>query len=103
GVDVGAIEQRLIGGRVIAFYALDQLVLPHHAGLRRHSLFCSVFNGLRNDIETPSERGTDARLVLHARQVGGGTCHKSVLEPSPESSGRSKISWHCLMPTRILA
>jgi hypothetical protein len=34
GVDVGAIEQRLAGGRIVAPHALDEVVLPHHRRLR---------------------------------------------------------------------
>jgi hypothetical protein len=30
GVHVGAIEQRLAGGGIVALHALDQVVLPHH-------------------------------------------------------------------------
>ena len=38
GVDIGAVEQRLVGVRIVAAHPLDQVVLPHHrrlAGLRR--------------------------------------------------------------------
>jgi hypothetical protein len=31
GVDIGAIEHRLAGFRVIALHAFDQVVLPHHS------------------------------------------------------------------------
>ena len=32
GVDIGAVEQRLVGVRVVAADPLDQIVLPHHRG-----------------------------------------------------------------------
>jgi hypothetical protein len=32
GVDIGAVEQRLVRVRVVAADALDQIVLPHHCG-----------------------------------------------------------------------
>ena len=32
GVDIGAVEQRLVGVRVVAAHPLDQIVLPHHRG-----------------------------------------------------------------------
>ena len=35
GVDIGAVQQILVGIRIIGPDALDQIVLPHHAGTRR--------------------------------------------------------------------
>ena len=35
GVDIGAVEQILVGVRVVGADALDQIVLPHHARARR--------------------------------------------------------------------
>src|SRR5262245_62168825 len=76
GVDVGAIEQRLAGGRVVAFDALDQVVLPHHLRLAGILRFYCLLNDLRDDIEAALKRRPSAGLVLHARQVGRGARHR---------------------------
>ena len=44
GVDIGAIEQRLVGVWIVAPHPLDQVVLPHH---RRLSRLGRLFNSLR--------------------------------------------------------
>ena len=69
GVDIGAVEQRLVGVGIVAADALDQLVLPHH--LRRGaSDFIALFNGLRDDVRGRAQRRPGPRLVLHPRQIG---------------------------------
>ena len=85
GVDIGAVEQRLVGVRIVAAHALDQVVLPHHLRLRRLFRFCRLFNRLRDDIEAALERRPSPGLVLHARQVGRRTRHGSSLR-RPQSS-----------------
>ena len=76
GVDIGAVEQRLAGVRIVALDALDQVVLPHHLRLRRLGRFYWHFNGLSDQIETAVERRPGPGLVLHPRQVGRRTRHE---------------------------
>ena len=68
GVDVGAVEQGLVGVGVVAAHPLDQVVLPHHRrGLGR---FFRPANDLRDHIQAAFERRPALRRVLHARQIG---------------------------------
>ena len=50
GVDIGAVEQRLVGVRVVAPHALDQIVLPHHLRLGGLPGFWRLFKDLRDGI-----------------------------------------------------
>ncbi len=75
-VDVGAIEQGLAGLWIVAPYALDQVVLPHHWRRGRLLLFYGLFNDLGDNIETTLERRPRPGLVLHARQARGRTRHR---------------------------
>ena len=73
GVDIGAVEQRLVGVRVVAAHPLDQVVLPHD---RRLSRLGRLFNSLRCGCNgrrraAPVGRG----LLLHARQIGARARH----------------------------
>ncbi len=69
GIDVGAVEQRLAGIRVVALDALDQVVLPHHLRLVRLPGYCKTLKDLRVRSEAAIERCPNPGLVLHARQV----------------------------------
>ena len=73
GVDIGAVEQRLVGVRVVAADPLDQIVLPHHRG--RLWRFFSPASGLGSDLQAEFERRPAPRRVLHARQIGLRTGH----------------------------
>ena len=86
GVDVGAVEQRLVGVRVVAADPLDQVVLPHHR--RRASRFFRLTNGLRGDIQAALERRPAPGRVLHARQIGLRTGH----DATAAASGRNSAS-----------
>ena len=70
GVDVGAVEQRLVGVRVVAAHPVDQVVLPHHLRPRRSLGFRCVFKGLRDDLAAALDRGPGPGLILHTRQIG---------------------------------
>src|SRR6516165_3449874 len=70
GVDVGAVEQRLVGVWVIAPYPLDQVVLPHH--LRLPGRFLDDRGGWGNGRRA---RRPDRGLLLHARKVGARARH----------------------------
>jgi hypothetical protein len=76
GVDIGAIEQRLAGIRIVTLDPLDQVVLPHHLRLRRLVLFCRLFKDLRHDVEAALKRRPRPGLILHPRQVGGRMRHR---------------------------
>ena len=63
GVDIGAVEQRFVGVRIVGAHPFDQIVVPHHrrlAGLRR------LFNDLRCR-NGPLQRRPGGRLLLHPR------------------------------------
>ena len=51
GVDIGAVEQRLVGVGIVAADPFDQVVLPHHRG--RVPLFLRCNSDLRSDIRVP--------------------------------------------------
>ena len=73
GVDVGAVEQRLVGVRVVAAHPLDQFVLPHH---RRPALwFSQLCQWLGRPAKAAFERRAAPGRVLHARQIGLRTGH----------------------------
>ena len=73
GVDVGAVEQRLIGVGVVAADPLDQIVLPHHGG-GIFRLFRPP-DGLGRHLQAEFHRRPAPRRVLHARQIGLRTGH----------------------------
>ena len=71
GVDIGAVEQVLVGVRIVGFDPVDQVVLPHH--LRPAALLRLLDLGRhdrRRSLHPPRRR-----LVLHARQIGLGAGH----------------------------
>ena len=68
GVDIGAIEEVLVGLRIVLPHPLDQLVLAHHRLRRRDRRFDRSGHGLRRRLA----RRMDARLNLHPRQAGDG-------------------------------
>ena len=74
GVDIGAVQQRLVGMGVVAADPLDQLVLPHH--LRRAGMARFV-KGLRRNhgCGRPLRRCPGGRLLLHSRQMVGACSH----------------------------
>ena len=69
GVDIGAVEQLLVGVGIVAPDPLDQFVLPHHRRLGVCRLFCIV-NGLRRDLR-PRSSGARARawFCIRGRSV----------------------------------
>ena len=75
GVDIGAVEQRLVGIGIVAAHPVDQVVLPHHLRPRRPLRFRCVFNGLRDDLAAALDRGPGPGLILHTRQIGRGAGH----------------------------
>ncbi len=75
GVDIGAIQQRLVGIGVVAAHPVDQVVLAHHLHPRRPLRFRSVINGLRDDLAAALDRGPGPGLILHTRQIGRGAGH----------------------------
>ena len=75
GVHVGAVEQLLVGVRVVLADALDQLVLAHH---RRLGAGRRLLGRLGRSHAGELELAARARLLLHARQVGRRHGHPSV-------------------------
>ncbi len=47
GVDIGAVEQVLVGVRIVTPHPLDQIVLPHHAGSSARRASASADNNVR--------------------------------------------------------
>ena len=73
GIDIGAVEQVLVGRGIVLFDPVDQLELPHHprpARLRRHPLA-----GLRDEVGAARHRCPRPGLVLHPRQIDRRTRH----------------------------
>ena len=73
GVDIGAVEQRLVGVGVVAADPLDQVVLPHHGG-GVFRLFDPA-RGLGGHLQAEFDRRPAPRRVLHTRQIGLRTGH----------------------------
>ncbi len=73
GVDISAVEQRLVSSGIVALDPLDQVILPHHA--RRLFRLDWLFNGLRNRGHGPFQRRPGGGLLLHARQIGARARH----------------------------
>ncbi len=65
-VDIGAVEQILVGLRIVLPHPLDQLVLAHHPLRRGDRRFDRLRRGLRRRLA----RRVNARLNLHPRQTG---------------------------------
>ena len=75
GIDIGAIEQVLIGGGIVLLDVLDQIVLPH-ARLAR--LGPRHLGGVRRDqARRTRQRSPRAGLILHARQIDRRTRHSN--------------------------
>ena len=68
GVDIGAIEQRLVGARVVLLDPLDKLVLAHHATPRGVWLGADVMAPLLGRARTPALRAaSDVRTASGRR------------------------------------
>ena len=84
GVDIGAVEQGLVGVRIVALDPLDQVVLPHHLRLRPRLAY--GFSRLaRQSCRLRSSGARAPGLVLHARQIGRGARHARILAAQPIS------------------
>ena len=68
GIDIGAVEQRFVGIRIVAADPLDQFVLPHHLRLGRRA---SAFRCRGRHMQPKFQRRAGARLVLHPGQCAG--------------------------------
>ena len=75
GVDIGAVEQRLVGVRVVAADPLDQIVLPHHRGGLLGLLGLGGRQACEPTFRPRSSRRPGSRRVLHARQISLRTGH----------------------------
>ena len=82
GVDIGAVEQRLVGVRVVAAHPLDQIVLPHHCG-RLLRFFGSDSGGEANF--KPSSTG--ARLLAGFCIRGRSVFERAMTRPRPPAAG----------------
>ena len=85
GVDIGAVEQRLVGVRVVVAHPLDQIVLPHHRG--RFLRFSSSDSDLRDFSQAKRERRPAPRRVLHPWQIGLRTGHDATAAAGCWTSG----------------
>ena len=93
-VNVGAIEQGFAGLWIVALYALDQVVLPHHWRRKRLLLFYGFLKNLGDNIETTLERRPRPGLILHARQAGRGRRHTLSLGGSAGCAGIIPQGYH---------
>ena len=99
GIDVRAVEQILVGGRVVLLDPVDQLELPHH--LRLAALWRRL-DVLRHEIWGARDRDPQPGLVLHPRQIdrrarhknlgpaakAGGGCHKDIMAQAQRHKAR---------------
>ena len=95
-VDIGAVEQRLVGVRIIGTDALDQIVLPHHLRLAGGGLLGGRYRagGWRGWLQ----RGPGRSLLLHAREVGArARCHNKPQYRRGRSQGPRR-SWNMTSP-----
>ena len=67
GIDIGAVEQILVGGGVVLFDPVDQLELPHQPRLA--GLGCRFFSLLRHQVWRARSRHPQPGLVLHPGQI----------------------------------
>ena len=74
-VDIGAVEQVLVGLRIVFPHPLDQLILAHHRLRRRHRRF----HRFRRRLRRRFARRMNARLNLHPRQTGDGRAQDEAL------------------------
>ncbi len=85
GVDIGAVEQRLVGVRVVAADPLDQIVLPHHRGrLLRFSQF-----GQRLAEATFKPSASGARPLAGFCIRGRSVFERAMTRPRPPAAGTS--------------
>jgi len=93
GVDVGAVEQRLVGIGIIAPDPFYQVILAHDPRFCRFSLVFRYLGRNRGRVLGAFFRPrAPARLILHPRQIGH--CHDA--DPAPERCARTavrRISW----------
>ncbi len=75
GVDIGAVEQRLVGVRVVTLDPLDEFVLPHHAG--------GAFQIVRVRGSIRSAHIGDEPAAPQARNEDAGRAHARRPQPSP--------------------
>jgi len=75
-VDVGPVEQRFVGVRIVGPDALDQLVLPHHS---RTADFGRLFD--RGRFGRRKGRRPQSRLGRHARQIARQMRHRAEFGP----------------------
>ena len=103
GVDIGAVEQILVGCRVVLLDPVDQLVLPHHPRLAR---LCRNLGtvGRRHQVRAARHRHPGTGLVLHPRQIVGRRArHHGPWAIVRCKNGRkpiTRISWGCVSATR---
>ena len=101
-IDISAVEQALVGIRVIAAHPFDKVVLPHH---RRLAGFRFLFRRLRRDADSAIERRAGARLILHSRQLWLRSLHgrSAELLPGQAKAGRrnAMVSRRFAKPERL--
>jgi hypothetical protein len=71
-IDIGAVEQGLVGIGIVAAHPIDEVVLPHHPRLGRLLL---DLRRLGQAVEAMPPRRRRARLVLHPGQIGRRSGH----------------------------
>jgi hypothetical protein len=103
GVDIGAVEQVLVGSRIVLLDPVKQLVLPHHPRLAGRCRNLRTV-GLRHQVRSARHRHPGTGLVLHPRQiVGRRAWHYGPWAIVRCKNGRkliARISWGCVGATR---
>jgi hypothetical protein len=90
-IDVGAIEQVLVGVRIVLANTLDEVVLAHHRG---RALAGRDGNRLSDDLTAAFKRGARTRLVLHSRQIGRRPCHPLSVCCAAATSESTSTGYH---------
>ena len=108
GIDIGAVEQVLVGMRVVASDAFDELVLPHQSALRAAAaaqatgtMLGASRAGARRAFDCDSMRGKSLRgTSARVNSFGGKSLDDGAIAFPAQRSRRGlraslcKISWH---------
>ena len=86
-VDIGAVEQRLVGVRIVSPDPVDQFVLPHHLRLRGGFGFSGA------SVDAPRSNGARVRAGSAFGAIGGSTAPSSA--PAGDANLKNHITAAC--------
>ncbi len=86
GIDIGAVEQVFVGGGIVLFDPVDQVVLPHHRGLR--DLAAALRRpAARGSARAPTRTRGRGWFCIRGRSIGERAMMHSVARPLRLSAG----------------